>query len=135
MRPFDDDDDRSLIENWCTEEAKQSWELGHPPKKSERAARVGCMWSSPCSCLPWPRGIGFGLSKRLQGVSPVGWQRWRCQLIAQTRDKVIVFTHGFYGLPHLAEYSLLIGVKLKERWAVIGTHQDIFAKYGLLSHA
>jgi hypothetical protein len=26
-------------------------------------------------------------------------------------------------------------VKLKERWAVIGTHQDIFAKYGLLSHA
>ena len=39
-RPFDDDDDRSLIENCCIKEAKQQWDLGHPPQKTERAVRV-----------------------------------------------------------------------------------------------
>jgi hypothetical protein len=65
VRPFDDDDDRSLIENRCTEEAKQPCELGHPPQKSERAVRVGCMWSLPCSCLPWPRRIWDVSSRRV----------------------------------------------------------------------
>ena len=40
LQPFDDDDDRSLIENCCIKEAKQQWELGHPPQKHERAVRV-----------------------------------------------------------------------------------------------
>jgi hypothetical protein len=31
LQPFDDDDDRSLIENCCIKEAKQQWDLGHPP--------------------------------------------------------------------------------------------------------
>ena len=34
-RPCDDDDDRSLIENCCIKEAKQQWELGHPPQKTD----------------------------------------------------------------------------------------------------
>jgi hypothetical protein len=48
------------------------------------------------------------------GGEPVGWQRWRRQLLEQTRDKVIVFAQGYYGIFHLAEYSLLLGVKLKD---------------------
>ena len=40
LRPFDDDDDRSLIENCCIKEAKQQWDLGHPPQKTGRAVRV-----------------------------------------------------------------------------------------------
>ena len=40
LRVFDDDDDRSLIENGCITAAKQPWELGHPPQKHERAVRV-----------------------------------------------------------------------------------------------
>lgn len=31
LPPFDDDDARRLIENCCIKEAKQQWELGHPP--------------------------------------------------------------------------------------------------------
>ena len=31
LRPFDDEDDRSLIETYYIKEAKQPWELGHSP--------------------------------------------------------------------------------------------------------
>jgi Transposase DDE domain len=40
LQVFDDYDDRSLIENCCIKEAKQQWDVGHPPQKTERAVRV-----------------------------------------------------------------------------------------------
>jgi hypothetical protein len=48
------------------------------------------------------------------GGEPVGWQRWRRQLLEQNRGKVIVFAQGYYGIFHVAEYSLLLGAKLQE---------------------
>jgi hypothetical protein len=45
LQPFDDDDDRRLIEHCCIKEAKQQWDLGHPPQKSERAVRVHVMFT------------------------------------------------------------------------------------------
>ena len=65
------------------------------------------------------------------GGEPVGWQRWRRQLLEQTREQVIVFAQGYYGIFHLAEYSLLVGVKRKDRPPGIGTRQEILAKYRL----
>ena len=65
------------------------------------------------------------------GREPVGWQRWRRQLLEQTRDQVIVFAQGCYGIFHLAEYSLLLGVKLKDVPPGIGTRQQVLAKYRL----
>jgi hypothetical protein len=40
LQPFNDYDDHSLIDNCCIKEAKQPWELGHPPQKTDRAVRV-----------------------------------------------------------------------------------------------
>jgi hypothetical protein len=40
LQPFDDYDDRSLIENGCIKESKQPWTLKHPPQKTARAVRV-----------------------------------------------------------------------------------------------
>jgi hypothetical protein len=74
---------------------------------------------------------------RLQGEGealrgePVGWQRWRRQLLEQTRDQVIVFAQGYYGIFHIAEFALLMGVKLKDVPPGIGTRHDILAKHGL----
>jgi hypothetical protein len=65
---------------------------------------------------------------------PVGWQRWRRQLLQQTRDTVIVFAQHCYGIFPMAEYSLLLGVKLKKRPPGIGTRQEILAKDGLATH-
>jgi hypothetical protein len=129
LQPFDDDDDRSLIENCCIKEAKQQWELGHPPQKTARAVRVHVMFT----LLMFALATAYRLQceREAMGGEPVGWQRWRRQLLEQTREQVIVFAQGYYGIFHLAEYSLLVGVKLKDVPPDIGTRQDVLAKYGL----
>jgi Transposase DDE domain len=133
LKPFDADDDRSLIANCCIKEAKQQWELGHPPQKTARAVRVHVLFT----LLMFALATAYRLpcEREAMGGEPVGWQRWRRQLLAQTREKVIVFAPGVYGIFHLAEYSLLVGVKLKDRPPGIGTRQDVLAKYGLTLHA
>jgi hypothetical protein len=68
------------------------------------------------------------------GGEPVGWQRWRRQLLEHTRHLGIVFAQGAYGSFHLAEYSLLSGVKLKDVPPGIGTFPEILAKYRLRVH-
>jgi hypothetical protein len=129
LQPFDDYDDRSLIENCCIKEAKQQWDLGHPPQKTERAVRIHVMFT----LLMFALATAYRLQceREATGGEPVGWQRWRRQLLEQTREQVIVFAQGYYGIFHLAEYSLLVGVKLKDRPPGIGTRQEILAKYRL----
>ena len=45
LQPFDAYDARRLIENCCIKEAKQQWDLGHPPQKTERAVRVHVLFT------------------------------------------------------------------------------------------
>ena len=129
LRPFDDYDDRSLIENCCIKEAKQQWELGHPPQKTARAVRVHVMFT----LLMFALATAYRLQceQEAAGGEPVGWQRWRRQVLEQTRDKVIVFAQGCYGIFHMTEYSLLVGVRIKDPPPGIGTRQEILANYGL----
>jgi hypothetical protein len=129
LQPFDDYDDRSLIENCCIKEAKQQWDLGHPPQQSERAVRVHVMFTMVMFALA--TAYRLQCAREAIGGEHVGWQRWRRQLREQTRDKVIVFAEGHYGIFHLAEYSLLLGVKLKEIPPDIGSRQQVLAKYRL----
>jgi hypothetical protein len=129
LQPFDDYDDRSLIENCCIKEAKQQWDLGHPPQKTDRAVRVHVLFT----LLMFALATAYRLhcEDEARGREPVGWQRWRRQLLAQTRDQVIVFAQGYYGIFHLAEYSLLLGVQLKDVPSEIGSRQQVLAKYRL----
>jgi hypothetical protein len=129
LQPFEDYDDRRLIENCCIKEAKQQWELGHPPQKHERAVRVHVVFT----LLMFALATAYRLQceREARGEEPVGWQRWRRQLLEQTRDQVIVFAQGHYGIFHLAEYSLLVGVKLKDVPPEIGSRQQVLAKYRL----
>lgn len=132
-RPFDDDDDRRLIENCDLKACKQPWDLGHPPQQTERAVRVHGVF--PLRMCALATAYRLECEQAALGGEPVGWQRWRRQLLEQTREKVIVLAQGDDGIFHLAEYSLLVGVKLKDRPPGIGTRQDMLAKYGLTSHA
>ena len=129
LQPFDDDDDRSLIENCCIKEAKQQWELGHPPQKTDRAVRVHVLFTLLMFALA--TAYRLACEREARGEEPVGWQRWRRQLLEQTRDKVIVFAQGYYGIFHLAEYSLLVGVKLKDVPPEVGSRQQVLAKHRL----
>jgi hypothetical protein len=133
LQPFDDYDDRSLIENCCIKEAKQPWDLGHPPQKTARAVRVHVLFTLLLFALA--TAYRLQCEREATGGEPVGWQRWRRQLLEQTRDKVIVFAEGYYGIFHLAEYSLLLGVRLKDKPPGIGTYHDILVKYRLASQA
>jgi Transposase DDE domain len=130
--PFDDDDDRSLIEHCCIKESKQQWSLQHPPQKTARAVRVHVIFT----VLMFALATAYRLQVEQDdlGKEPVGWQRWRRQLLEKTRDYVIVFARDCYGIFHMAEYSLLLGVRLKDVPPGIGTHQDILAKYRLPVH-
>ena len=112
LRPFDDYDDRSLIENCCIKESKQQWSIKHPPQKTARAVRVHVLFT----LLMFALATAYRLQceQEAMGGEPVGWQRWRRQLLEQTRDLVIVFAENSYGIFHIAEYSLLLGVKLKD---------------------
>jgi hypothetical protein len=68
------------------------------------------------------------------GGEPIGWQRWRRQLLEQPRDHVIVFAGDYYGIFHIAEYSLLLGGRRKDVPPGIGTRQEMLAKYRLAGH-
>jgi len=129
VRPFDDDDDRSLIANGGIKAAKQPWALGHPPQKTDRAVRVHVLFT----LLMFALATAYRLQgeREAMGGEPVGWQRWRRQLLEQTREQVIVCAQGYDGILHLAEYSLLLGVKLKDVPPGIGTRQESLAKYQL----
>jgi hypothetical protein len=133
LKPCDDDDDRSLLENCCIKEAKQPWALGHPPQKTERAVRMHVMFT----LLMFALATGYRLQCEREAMEgdPVGWQRWRRQLLEQTRDKVIVFAQGYYGIFHLAEYSLLLGVRLKDMPPGIGTRSEVLVKYDITARS
>jgi hypothetical protein len=129
LHPVDDDDERSLIENCCIKEAKQPWDLGHPPQKTGRAVRVHVLFTFLMFAL--------AMASRLRcervavGAEPVGWQRWRRQILEQTRDQIIVFAQRWYGIFHLAEFALLVGVKLNDVPPGIGTPQEVLTQYTL----
>ena len=112
LRPFDDDDDRRLIEHCCITEAKQPWELGHLPQNTDRAVRVHVLFTLLLFALA--TAYRRPCERDAMGGEPVGWQRRRRQLLEQTREQVILCAQGDDGIFHLAEYSLLLGVKRKD---------------------
>jgi len=132
LRPFDDDDDRRLIEHGGIKESKQPWSVQPPPQQTARAVRVHVMFTLLMCALAtasrWPCKPADTRGE------PIGWQRWRRQLLEETRELVIVFAQDDYGIFPLAEYSLLVGVNLKDRPPGIGTRQHILAKYRLTAH-
>jgi hypothetical protein len=73
LRPFADDDDLSLIEHCSLKEAKQPWELGHPPQKTRQAVRVHMVFTLLMCAL----AIAYRLRCEHTefGAEPVGWQR------------------------------------------------------------
>ena len=45
LQPFDDDDERLLIEHGSIKESKQQWRVKHPPQQTARAVRVHVMFT------------------------------------------------------------------------------------------
>jgi hypothetical protein len=125
-RPFADDADRRLIEPGCLKEAKQPGAVGPPPPKTARAVRVHVVCTRRLVALATASRLPCAREDR--GGEPVGWQRWRRQVLEQTRQLVIVGAQGSDGICHRAESSLRLGVNLKEVPPGSGHRQAIRAK-------
>jgi len=132
LQPFDADDARRLIEHCWIKAAKQPWDLGHPPQNTGRAVRVHVV----CTVRMCAVATAYRLpcEQEATGGEPVGWRRWRRQLLEQSRDKVIVFAQEWYGIFPLAEFAWLVGVTLKDVPPGIGTLQEMLATYRLTGH-
>ena len=129
LQPFDDDDDRRLIENGCIKATKQPWDLGNPPQNSERAVRVHARFTLRLFALA--TAYRLPCEREAPGGEAVGWPRWRRQLREQTRDQVIVCAQGAYRSFHLAQYSRLLGVKLEHVPPEVGSRPQVLAKLKL----
>jgi hypothetical protein len=71
LPPFDDDDDRSLMEHCCIKEAKQPWDLKHPPQNTAWAVRVQVTFTLLLCAL----ATAYRLQREREalGAEPVGW--------------------------------------------------------------
>lgn len=130
-RPVDDDDDRRRLAHGCIKAATPPWDLGPPPPKPARAVRVPVV----CTLLLCALATAYRLPCQREATAgeAVGWQRWRRQLLEQTRDQVIVCAHGHDGLLPLAAYARLLGVQRHDVPPDIGSRPQVLAKFGILA--
>jgi hypothetical protein len=150
---FDDYDWRSVIENGIFKEGKHPWHLGHFPQKNEAGVTVHVFFTLAvmglCTAFrlwkarraPDDKVEGTGESRAqnegervLAGTELLdgeGTERWRRRLKEENRNKVIVFVGETYGIFHVAEFSILGGVRIKDIPQELGSRQAILARYGL----
>jgi hypothetical protein len=127
---FDAYDDRSLIENQCNREAKESWFLEHHPKRSEAGMRVHAYFVLTCMALV----TAFRLHQQqaeeaeLRGEQ-TGIGRYRRKLKVINREKVIVFIGEHFGIFRNPEVFLLVGIPVREQELMGESAQTVLERY------
>jgi hypothetical protein len=124
-QPFEDNDDRRLMEHCCMKEAKPPWNLGPPPQDTARAVRVPVSFTRLLCALAL--AYRRPCEREAMGGEPVGGHRWQRPRLEPTREQGIVCAQGHDGLFHLATYARLLGVKLKDVPPAIGSRQQVLA--------
>jgi hypothetical protein len=128
---FDAYDDRSLIENTCNREAKEHWWLERHPKRSESGVRVQAYFVFVCMALV----AGFRAFKSKTDEAErrgqeTGITRYRRQLAASNRDRLLVFIGEHFAILRSYEFALLIGVTVREREAMGENIEAVLRRYG-----
>jgi hypothetical protein len=134
MQVFDGYDERSLIENSCFREIKQSLYLEHPPQKNERGVRVHSYLVMLVLALTTAYRIE---TKQIESVheykSQKGVRKWRRELKEENRDKVIVFVGNKYGIYWVWDFAMMLGLKVKDVLDGAKTEPERLEKYALQS--
>ncbi len=127
---FDAYDDRSLIENTCNREAKESWFLEHHPKRSEASVRAHACFVFTCMALvtAFRQHQQAAEQAEIRGEE-TGIGRYRRQLEARNRDKVIVFCGDRFGIFRNHEMLLLVGISVRECALMGESTQTVLARY------
>jgi len=126
---FDAYDDRSLIENTCNREAKESWFLEHHPKRSEAGVRVHAYFVFMCLALVTAFRLYKQQSEEAESRGEdTGIRRYRRQLEMANRDKVIVFSGDHFGIFRNYEAMMLVGVLVRDRSLMGESAQTVLAR-------
>lgn len=130
---FDAYDDRSLIENTCNREAKESWFLEHHPKRSEAGMRVHAYFVFMCMGLvsAFRSYKAQAEEAELKGED-TGIARFRRQLELLNRDKVVVFCGEHFGIFRNFEFALLLGATVRDRALMGESQRTVLQRYGAL---
>ncbi len=126
---FDAYDDRSRIENTCNREAKESWFIEHHPKRSEAGMRTHAYFVLTCMALVTAFRLHQQQAEQAESRgAETGIGRYRRQLEARNRDKVIVFSGERFGIFRNYEVMLLLGVAVRERALMGESAQTVLAR-------
>jgi len=130
---FDAYDDRSLIENTCNREAKESWFLEHHPKRSEAGVWVHAYFVFMCMALITAFRLYRAQSDKAERRGEdTGICRYRRQLKAANRDKVIVFCGPHFGIFRNYDFAMLLGATVRDRALMGESVETVLARYGAL---
>ena len=126
---FDAYDDRSLIENTCNREAKESWFLEHHPKRSEAGVRVHAIFVFMCMALVAAFRLHKEQGDALERTSEdTGIARYRRHLERRNRHKVVVFCGPHFGIFRDWEFALLAGITVRDRTRMGESVQTVLAR-------
>jgi len=129
---FDAYDDRSLIENTCNREAKESWFLEHHPKRSEAGMRVQAYFVFMCMGLVSAfRSYKEQAEEAELKGEDTGISRFRRQLEMKNRDRVVVFCEGHFGIFRNFEVVMLLGATVRNRALMGESQRTVLERYGV----
>ena len=124
---------RSLIENTCNREAKESWFLEHHPKRSEAGMRVHAYFVFMCMGLVSAfRSYKEQAEEAERKGEDTGIARFRRQLELKNRDKVVVFCGEHFGIFRNFEFALLLGATVRDRALMGESQRTVLQRYGVL---
>ncbi len=128
---FDVCDDRSLIENACNREAKESWFLEHHPKRSEVGVRVHAYFVFTCMALVAAFRLHQEQAEEAERRGEdTGIGRFRRQLAMKNRDKVVVFCGEHFGVFRNFEVVMLLGGTVRDRALMGETVRTVLDRCG-----
>ncbi len=150
LETYDRYDDRSLIENLMFREGKQGWGLERPPQRNERAyvahvfltlATYALTTAYRAQCEAEDRDAGRA-AEPAGGAAAEGnrdehhrpkeaIRHYRQRIAQENKAKAWVRVGEVYGIFHLAELSLLLGMRLREIPPEVGSREQVFRRYGL----
>jgi len=134
LRIFDLYDERSLIEVPLNKEAKQNWHLEHAPMRTRQAMSnhvfmVLTMIATTRAYRAYQERLEADPEEKKPAADPLGFRRWRRQVLSENADKVIVFVGEMFAILPLVDYSVLISTTVRIRGAP--TREAVLAYYGV----
>jgi len=129
---FDAYDDRSLIENCCNREAKETWFLEHHPKRSESGLRVHAYFVFVCMALMAGfRAYKSKIDEAHRKGQDTGMSRYRRQLEASNSDKILIVIGSSFAILRTFELALLGGLSVQKQQAAGESAYTVLRRYGV----